>query len=549
MIRRPSAWRIVLLVLIGLGTTASFAQQRPTFQSSVRVVQANVLVHDKNGRPVADLKASDFKIYEDGKEQTIQVFAIETTGGGKPSGQASGGGNSSGVPFVFSNTVSERAAGGVTVLLFDRLNSAWEDQEQARDQIVKFLAGIQPTDHVALYVLESDVVRVLHDFTTDSSRLIRILNRYVGKTSIELDASDDTPDDFARIGNARLDAETEAWLKQAAQAVSSNYLKRRQEATAAALEGIANHLAGIRGRKNLVWVSSAFPFIFKDELGFNQISNREVSRATRAMNNANIAVYPVDIRGLIGPFVNPATATATYNKGSAPPAVFSTMATTHPNQDTMRTIAEDTGGRAYFNSNAIGQAVRRAIEDSRVSYVLGYYPSRPDWDGKFRQITVKVNRSDVDVRHRKGYLALAPPERIGTKARADALNGVARNPLEATAIGLMAEIDQSNLIVRVDAGALTWDQRGDTREGVIDILIAQSLPDGRVFTIKEGTINLSADAERYALMLKEGFTLTASVALHPDAYRLHVVVSDGPTAATGSLIIPADRVRSATQAK
>ena len=101
----------------------------------------------------------------------------------------------------------------------------------------------------------------------------------------------------------------------------------------------------------------------------------------------------------------------------------------------------------------------------------------------------------------------------------------------------------------MDAGALTWNRRGEAREGAIDILIAQSLPDRQAFTIKETTVNLNADPERYAQLMKEGFTLTNRVALRSDAYRLHVVVSDVPTQAAGSLIIPAERVRAAIQPK
>ena len=535
-----------MLVLVALGAGAPLAQQ-PTFKSTVRLVQTIVLVHDKNGQPVNDLTAADFKLFEDGKEQAIQLFAVETDRLAPASRQAL----PSPSQATFSNRLEGRVAGGVTVILFDRLNSSFEDQMSARNQILKFLAGIQPTDHVALYVLESDVVSVLHDFTTDAGRLIRVLSRYTGAPSTDLAGSDTTVPDFVRTGDASEDAKTQAWLEKTTEMVSAVYLRRRAQLTTGALEGIANHLAGIRGRKNLVWVSGAFPLVFNDNSG-PQVMNREVSRATRAINNANIAVYPVDVRGLIGAFGNPAAVSAPYS-GKTPPPLFTTMATTHPNQDTMRSIAEDTGGRPYFNTNAIGEAVRRAIDDSRSSYVLGYYPARTDLDGKFREITVKVNRSGLDVRHRKGYLAL--PAAGAAKDRAEVLEGVVRNPLEATGIGLTAQIDradgqapnEANLVIQVDPASLTWVQKDAMREGAIDVLIAQSAPDGQTYKIKETMVSLSADAERYTQMAKEGFTLTIKVALRSDAYRLHVVVGDVATLATGSLIIPADRIRAAIQ--
>ena len=241
---------------------------------------------------------------------------------------------------------------------------------------------------------------MLHDFTGDAGRLARVLSRYIGTTSVELAASETAVPEFARTGDAAFDAETAAWLQQTTQAVSNEYLRRRAELTSAALEAVANHLAAIRGRKNLIWVSSGFPLVIDDRLMGPQAQTREVSRSTRAINNANVAVYPVDARGLIGAFIS---------TPDAKTPVFATLDNTRPNIDTMQEIAAATGGRAFFNTNAIGDAIGRAIDDSRVTYVLGYAPALAKPDGKFHDIEVKVNRSGLDVRHRKGYLALPPP--------------------------------------------------------------------------------------------------------------------------------------------
>jgi hypothetical protein len=265
-----------------------------------------------------------------------------------------------------------------------------------------------------------------------------------------------------------------------------------------------------------------------------------INRATRAINSADVAVYPVDIRGLM-PALNPTTATATTSKGTASPPVFATSATIMPNQDTMRAIAELTGGRVYLNTNAIGEAVRRAIDDSRVSYVLGYRSSRPDNDNRFRSITVKVNRDGVELRHRKGYLAAPVPAR-DSRARLDALQRVLLSPIEASSVALAAEISrigkEGTVVVRIDPAVLTWEQKKDVREAAIDVVIAQSVPDGQYFTIKETTVNLTADPERYKQMMEDGLTLSSNFTAVPNAYRLHVVVSDVGSQSVGSLIIP-----------
>ena len=538
------AWFTLAAMLLAFGALAARpsgqargpVEQGPTFRAGTRLVHVSVVVHDRNGNPVGDLAARDFTLLENGKAQRIELFSIETRSAAAAARQA--------LPAnTFSNRLDGVAGGTATVLLFDRLNTRYEDQQMARDQIVKVLAALQPTDRVALYVLESDRVRVLHDFTTDARGLVRVLSRYLaGMTSVALDAAEAAPPEFVKTGDAADDAEAEAWLKQTTEMVAAFYNERRGTSTTDALEAIAHRLAGIRGRKNLIWVSSAFPLVINDpKMGPRSLSP-EIRRATRAINDADVAVYPVDTRGLIGAFASAPSARA---------QTFSTMSSIMPNMDTMKTIAEDTGGRAFVNTNAIGDAVRRAIDDSRITYTLGYYPSEVAWDGKFREITVKVNRRGLDLRHRKGYHAQPPPSAQPAASRADSLGGAIRNPLEATGIGLTARVDRpvgapftdATLTIHVDAGAITWDRRGDEWAGTLDLLVGQSEADGRFFKSLDTTVNLGANAERYAQMLSEGFTLTHTITLREGASRLHVVVRDAPSRTIGSLIIPASRIR------
>jgi hypothetical protein len=176
-----------------------------------------------------------------------------------------------------------------------------------------------------------------------------------------------------------------------------------------------------------------------------------------------------------------------------------------------------------------------------VSYVLGYYSSRAEGDNRFRNISVKVNRSGVELRHRKGYLAAPPPVR-SSRARLDALARVLRSPIEASAISLTAEVartkDQGTVVVRIDPESLTWEQNKDVREAAVDVVIAQSRPDGKYFPIKETTVTLTADPERYRQMVEDGLTLSSNFTTLTDAYRLHVIVSDVASQSVGSLIIP-----------
>lgn len=516
----------------------------PTFRAATRVVQVTVVVHDKAGNPVPGLTAGDFTLYEDGKEQPIRIFSVESDRvTAQPLAALPAG--------TFSNRLEGRAPTSVTVILFDRLNTDFADQKQARDQIVGFLGQIRRDDRVALYVLESDSVHILHDFTTDATSLLRALARYrATPSSPELAAADAQTPDFALTGDAAEDAAMEAFLRKSTEMMAANANVRRAESTMSALEAIANHLAGVRGRKNLIWVSAGFPNVVIDERGQPRTMAKEVNRATRAVNDANIAMYPVDARGLIGAFAGPL--------GARTPT-FTTLSTVRGNTDVMESLAGDTGGRAFFNSNDIAGAVRRAIDDGRMTYVLGYYPSHGQWDGKFREIKVKVNRPGVDVRHRKGYLAL--PAQQDAARRKEALLDALRSPLEATGVGLTAHLertetpatnttqgqatDEVTVAIHVAPGSLTLEKTGDAWHGAFDLLISQSSSGGAFFKDLDTTVNLRLPNDKRDSMIEEGLVVNRRIALRADAVRVLILVRDVATGAIGSVIIPAKTLRAA----
>lgn len=512
---------------------------------TTRLVQVSVIVH-KDGAPVPGLAAEDFQLFEDGKEQPIESFSVESDRA-TPGSQEPPAGS-------FSNRL-EGQSGGVNVVLLDRLNTRWEDQGQARDQIVKFLSQIQRGDRVALYLLDSSVVRILHDFTKDTASLLRALARYRGATSKELAASEEQVPETD-------DAEMNAFLSETARMVTAASMERRAESTTLALEAVANHLAGVRGRKNLIWVSSGFPFVIDDPAGRGSpvgLSTRsfavDVNRATRAVNNANIAIYPVDARGLVGAFSSaPAAQAPTPNSGRTMRGLFTTLETTMPAIDTMKTIAENTGGRVFYNTNDIGGAIRRAVDDSRLTYLLGYSPSHAKWDGRFHEINVKVKRPGVDVRHRKGYLALPFPQHDAAKTTR-ALSDALRSPLEATGIGLTASVQriegrdgrEVNVAIQVEPRSVTLEKKGQTWEGSFALVIAQSAAEGKFSKNVDSNVDLRLSSELRDRMLKQGLVVNKKIALRDDAHRLHVLVRDLATGAMGSLIIPADKLRAAAQ--
>lgn len=435
----------------------------------------------------------------------------------------------------------------ITVILFDGLNTKIQDQAYARKQILKFLDQIQPNDRVALYLLGGDL-RILHDFTNDPDRLAKALAKYHGRISGELDAADPEPRD--PTGNDDLDQ----FLQNADQTMSDFYNVNRAVFTLDAMEAIAHHLASLPGRKNLVWVSGGFPFTLGLEPGDFSLDNPnrehrtfsdETDRVARAMNDANIAIYPVDARGLM---TDPAMSASNRSipspiprgRNPAPPRTFFPA-----NHDTMQILAERSGGRAYINTNDLTSAMRDALNDGKLTYTLGFYPAGDDWDGKFHDIKIKVDRGGVDVRYRKGFVAYyehAPT----AKQLKDELHNAVGSPLEATGVGINARVDAVDqpkpgtlrVITQVDQTNFSLEQNADRWVGALEILYVQYAADGKVLNADAQTVNMNLGKERYDDIQKRGFLYSKTVEPLAGTDHLRIVVMDHTSGNIGSLQIP-----------
>jgi len=187
------------------------------------------------------------------------------------------------------------------------------------------------------------------------------------------------------------------WMREMDQKIADYQTINRVQTTLAALEAIANHVARIPGRKNLIWISGGFPMhMGLDEFTVSNTQEKrtfseETERAARALNTANLAVYPVDARGLV---TNPDFSSSSRGNGNPrrPPAGGQSkgMRSIQYSQETMDELAQRTGGKAYYNSNDLKNASAAPSKIRKVTYVLGYYPSHNTWDGKFHDLKVQV---------------------------------------------------------------------------------------------------------------------------------------------------------------
>ncbi len=523
------------------GQTAPPSQQAPPLRVTTHLVHVNVIVQDKKGQAVADLTRDDFALLDQGQPQEISLFSVESLRA-LPTPAEPAPAN------LYSNRFEHKAGTptSVTAILLDGLNTRFEDMAYARMQIIKFLGQLQPQDHVALYTLTTGL-RVLHDFSTDAMSLLRAIQRHQGHVSSELAASEPEPADTGvdEIGE---------FLNAANQRMADFYTVNRATRTANALEGIANHLARLPGRKNLIWVSDSFPFsIGLDDLSMDSTRERrtfseEVERAARALNNANMAIYPVDARGLIGPsLASPRMSASTARgprRGGAVPSPI-TLSSNRANFDTMNILAERTGGRAFYNTNDIQGSIRRAIEDSRLTYVLGYYPTHGQWNGKFREIKLQVRRPGLRLRYRRGYFAL-PDVPLDPKQRQALLRDAVDSPLDATSLGLNVYVTPVDvpgartlkIELQISPRDVTLDPEGNRWVGALDLLFLQLGPDGSTVTGENKTVNMRLTRATYDEVTEVGVILNRNLPIATGTAKLRVVVRDAASGAIGSVSIP-----------
>ncbi len=549
MIRKMAALSLFALFapaqIIPAQAPASSAAQSPTIlRAFTHLVQVNVIALNKKDQPVLDLTASDFVLTDDGEKEPISIFSLEKGGDTVPPAAPLPAG-------AFSNDWKDRpdAPSSVTVVLLDGVNTSYDDQASARQNVAGFLRGVQPQDRVAVYTLGRSL-GLLHDFSGDGAALARSVLAYKGEAPAFFDPP---PDNDSGRMVPRLAASALARANTDQQEGTTS-LQRRASLTLGAIEAIASYLVRLPGRKNLIWVSDGFPF----SLGYDSLRASgprrpdpaiadEIDTLARALNDANLAIYPVNARGLVS---NPAFQT------DQPVAARARRdsADIQSEVDTMHEIAERTGGRAYYDTNDVAGALQQAVDDARATYVLGYYPEHVEWDGKFHRIKLRVSRPGVELRYRLGYFAVPDeiPSATEGKARVDA---AVWSPFDDAGVRLVARAHYADpsaphaldLEVVADSRDVALLPRGDHWSGELDVLMVQLSSDRHNLsgTSKNYVLNLSAAT--HDRLVKEGFLVRNRLDLVPGATEIRVVVHDTTSDAIGSVTIPLAKVQLAAQ--
>jgi VWFA-related protein len=525
--------------------------QEPVIKTTTRLVQVSVIAksHDE---PVGGLTQDDFKVLVDGHQQKIAFFSAVSS-----SDRPSAAINQPTAPNTFTNVASGgQAVNAVTVVLLDLVNTKMTDRIYAQQQMIKYLLSIPATDHVAVYSFNGRL-RVLHDYTSDMAdfqqKLAAANGRLVSLTNTEghgaIDSSVDGAAFAELMGGAGSGAERDF------------YLRNRVLGTLNVLKFIAAHLAQVPGRKNLVWLSGGFPLTFGLEKmsNFSENFSDEMDATVRALSDASVAVYPVDARGLTTPKQFSASERAPAMTRGGRPAMPKAPTNNYQNDVhmTMQDLADRTGGRAFYNTNDLSGAIHQAVQDSTLTYTLGFYPDDEKHNREFHKLKVEVSKPHISLHYRSGYLDLAELPK-DEKTRSVQVYDALWSPLDATEIGIRVQLSQAlssaavllgqaappasnavNVAVVMDSKGIQLEPKADRHSGRVDVLMVQFNKDGSVLGKPAmESIELNMLEQTFRKFLTDGLNVKEMVNVVPGAISLRVIVRDYGSGMIGSVTIP-----------
>ncbi len=491
------------------------------------LVLTNVVARDaKTGEFVRGLKQSDFAIFENGKRQQISTFDFESVEMAAPlneaiiSGLAAG---ASGDKAALVARPEDLRNHRLIVMFFDLTSMQPEDLERSVEAAQEFLrTKMQPADLVALISL-GDTLNVDQDFTADKNALIDEVGVYNGTEG----------QGFAQGANANTNQveDTTGYTPD-----ESEYNDLNTDRELFALRAISKSLEKITEKKSLLYFSGG---ISRDGIE-NQASLRA---AVNAAVRANLAIYSVDTRGLqaISPLGDASTGslrgTGAYNGG----ALANNMNANFATQEVMATLSSDTGGKAFFDSNDFAPAFAQVQRDTSAYYAIGFRSSNPARDGRYRKLTIKIDRPGVKLEYRPGYYAPADFRHSGKEDRESELEEELASDLPATDMAVYLDamyfrLDENRYYVPVSlivpGAQIPFVKDGDKDKATLDIIGEVIDEVKRPIGRARETIKLNLDPSLQAR--QKTIQYTTSFNLPPGKYHLKFVVRENQTGRMGS---------------
>jgi VWFA-related protein len=509
--------------------TSTTQQNNYVFKANAELVLTNVVVRDaKTGEFVRGLKQSDFTVSENGKAQQISSFDFQTVEMATPLNEATISGLAMGVngPGTKAAVVAkpeDLRNHRLIVMFFDLTSMQPEDLDRCVKAARDFLTNkMQAADLVALVSLDQ-TLKVDQDFTSDKAVLANEVGIYNGTEG----------QGFAQgaTANSNQVEDTTGYTPD-----ESEYNDLNTDRELFALRAISKSLEKITEKKSLLYFSGG---ISRDGIE-NQASLRA---AINSAVRANLSIYSVDTRGLqaISPLGDASTGSIRGSGAFNGAALTNNMNANFASQEVMATLSSDTGGKAFFDSNDFAPAFAQVQRDTSAYYAIGFHSTNPARDGKYRKLTIKINKPGMKLEYRPGYYAPADFKHSGREDRERELDEQLTSDLPATDVAVYLDamyfrLDENRFFVPVSlivpGSQIPFVKGGDKDKATLDIIGEVIDEVKRPIGNARETVKLNLDPALQAR--QKNIEYTTSFNLPPGKYHLKFVVRENQTGRMGS---------------
>jgi VWFA-related protein len=486
------------------------------------------------------------------------------------------------------------------VLLLDGLNTLLPDQMRVRRQMLQYMGTIKPGTPLAIFALSSRL-RMIKSFTSNPAELIKALTSSKGtpQTSVILDPETTTDLGTSVVDLAAMGADSDAVInmQQFLADLTAYQTDQRVRITLDAMQQLARYLAGIPGRKNVIWFSGSFPIALDPDQSlldsFDAMRNYadQIRDTSQLLSAARVAVYPVDARGLLTlPSADASISSASTNlmsrannpgRGATRQSVTTNrssmsnddtkfMQQTMAEQASMKLIAEQTGGQEYINTNGLKEAVAKVFDNGASYYTIGYVPAARAGDGNFHSIQLRTEPGSYKLAYRRGYYA-DTPDKLSTRAPANnslVMAAMLPGAPPATQIWFTARAlpandplfkdfkrseepegeDSSTLKgplhryivdLKVDAHWLSFEKTPDgAHKAAVEFVLAAYDDHSRRINHVDKGFQINIKPEQYFGVMSSGIPFRLGIDLPAGEYALRIAVHDLSAGRVGSLEVP-----------
>ncbi len=505
---------------------------------SVNVVNVDVYVTDRSGNRVRDLSKADFELLEDGKP--VQISNFYAVDSGKPSLEAAATAAAAPAPAPPPGPAAQPEIPDeqqlFLVVYVDNFNIRLFNRNRVFRDLRQFLTQkLRRGDQVMLVSYDREL-HVRHDFTGDPQIIASALFDMEKISAFGGTADNDRREILEELENARDPASASARVRAYADAMFNDV-----NFTISALKEFVSSIAGLPGRKAILYVSDGVPMRagedifyklqekFPDQSSLLDAMNYDNSRSFRevaAAANANrVTFYTLEATGLrVATSVSAENRTAS-SSGIVDSVYFSNL------QAPLQTLAQETGGQALLNMNVALPGLERVASDFDTYYSLGYSPAHSG-DGRYYKLQVKVKgRKGLTVRHRDGYRDKTTESRMADATMSSLLFGFEKNPLAvAVEFGDVSRRDDGNftvpLKIKIPIGKLALVPREGGQQARARAFIAVMDSKGGTSPVQEAAIPIEIPEAQVATAVQQYYSYTISLIMRPGEQRVVVAVRD-----------------------